>query len=137
MGYRELLKSYIRHLELAAGDNFIDFDGNEPVLSASELSELRRLAAELERDTYRGRAVGRIRNFNGRLRVLMNRHALSPERVAKLTGSPVERVRRWRTNPSSEGYLPMRETEFARFEAALNRWLESCVSQRPERVISR
>ncbi len=137
MGYRELLKSYIRHLELAAGDNFIDLDANERVLTARELSELRRLAAELERDAYRGATVDRIQNFNNRLRVLMNRHALTPDRVAALAGLPVERVRRWRTNPSSEGYLPMSEAEFARFEAALNRWLETCVNQRSERITRR
>ena len=33
-------------------------------------------------------------------------------------------VRRWRTTPRSEQYLPMTEQEFNRFEAKLERYLE-------------
>lgn len=125
MGYRELLKSYIRHLELVAGDNFIELENSEPVLSKRDLGELRTLAAEIHRDAFRGAELGRVDNYNYRLRVLMNRHALSADQVAELSGTPRSVVRRWRTNPASDRYLPMTEGEFSRFEAALTHWLET------------
>lgn len=125
MGYRELLKSYIRHLELVAGDNFIELETSEPVLTRRDLGELRTLAAEIHRDAYRAAEVGRVENYNYRLRVLMNRHALSADQVAELTGASRNSVGRWRTNPASERYLPMTEAEFSRFELALSRWLET------------
>jgi hypothetical protein len=125
MGYRELLKNYIRHLELVAGDNYIETRSSEPVLSQRDLGELRTLAAEICRHAYRGEDLGRVENFNHRLRILINRHALTVERVAELCEVPVSTVRRWRTNPNSDNYQPMRESDFASFEAALNRWLES------------
>ncbi|MEQ8482786.1 MAG: hypothetical protein RIB46_00320 [Pseudomonadales bacterium] len=124
MGYRELLKNYIRHLELVAGDNFIDTETSEPVLGRRDLGELRALSAEICRDAYRGDDLGRIVNFNYRLRVLINRHALNVRQVAELVEVPPATVRRWRTNPGSENYQAMSEREFARFESALRRWLE-------------
>lgn len=125
MGYRELLKGYIRHLELVAGDNFIEHETNEPVLNKRDMSELRTLAAEIHRDAYRAAEVNRVKNFNYRLRVLMNRHALTAERVAELCAVPCDRVRRWRTNPDSDRYEQMSEADFSRFESALNHWLET------------
>lgn len=124
MGYRELLKNYIRHLELVAGDNFIDTETSEPVLGRRDLGELRALSAEICRDAYTGDDLGRIANFNYRLRVMINRHALTVAQVAELVEVPAATVRRWRTNPGSENYQVMTEREFARFETALRRWLE-------------
>lgn len=125
MGYRELLKSYIRHLELVAGDNYIEQTCNEPVLSKRDLGELRTLAAEVQRSAYRATEVPRVENYNHRLRVLMNRHALTADQVAQLMEQPRTTVRRWRTNPGSDHYRPMTEAEFTQFEAALNVWLET------------
>jgi hypothetical protein len=125
MGYRELLKSYIRHLELVTGDNFIEQEGSEPVLNKRDLGELRTLAAEIHRDAYRAAEISRVENYNYRLRVLMNRHALSAGQVAELIGAPRALVRSWRTNPASDGYRAMTEAEFTRFESALNHWLEA------------
>jgi hypothetical protein len=124
MGYRELLKHYIRHLELVAGDNFIEAANCEPVLRKRDLGELRALADEIARDAYRGNDLRRVENYNYRLRVLINRHALGVAQVAELSDAPADQVRRWRTNPASENYRPMSEAEFARFERALNQWLE-------------
>jgi len=125
MGYRELIKNYIRHLELVAGDNFIERETNEPVLNKRDLGELRTLAAEIQRDAYRAAEVNRVENYNYRLRVLMNRHALTADQVAELAEVPREVVRSWRTNPDSERYRQMNEEDFARFESALNDWLET------------
>jgi len=125
MGYRELLKNYIRHLELVAGDNFIERETNEPVLNKRDLGELRTLAAEIHRDSYRAAEVNRVENYNYRLRVLMNRHALTADRVAELAGVPREVLRSWRTNPDSDRYRQMSEEDFTRFESALNDWLET------------
>jgi len=50
MGYRQLLKNYIRHLLRTAGDDYIDVAGESEVLSKRDLAELRLLAAEVERD---------------------------------------------------------------------------------------
>ncbi len=125
MGYRELLKGYIRHLELVAGDNYIERETNEPVLNKRDLGELRTLAAEIHRDAYRAAEVKRVENYNYRLRVLMNRHALTADRVAELAGVRPDVVRHWRTNPDSDRYQPMDEADFSRFESALNHWLET------------
>lgn len=125
MGYRELLKSYIRHLELVAGENFIEREASEPILNKRDLGELRTLAAEIQRDAYRGAEVGRVENYNYRLRVLMNRHALTACQVAELADVSKPLVGRWRTSPASERYLSMTEAEFSSFESALNHWLET------------
>lgn len=125
MGYRELLKNYIRHLELVAGENFIERTSSEPVLNKRDLGELRTLAAEVFRSAYRGAEASRVENYNYRLRVLMNRHALRADQVAELAEVSETLVGRWRTNPTSERYQPMTEADFARFEAALNHWLET------------
>ena len=53
MGYRALLKNYIRHLMRVAGTNFIDEQSDAEVLSRREIAELRLLAAEVEREEYR------------------------------------------------------------------------------------
>ncbi len=125
MGYRELLKNYIRHLELVTGDNFIEQETPEPVLDKRELGELRTLSAEIHRDAYRAGDLSRVKNYNHRLRVLMNRHALPADQVAELADVAQSVARSWRTNPNSARYRPMTEAEFARFEAALNHWLET------------
>jgi len=125
MGYRALLKKYIRHLEIVAGDNYIESPVNEPVLSKREMGELRTLSAEINRDAFQAAEVSRVENYNYRLRVLMNRYALTPDKVAELCGTNPVVVRRWRTSPASDRYQSMTETEFARFEEALTKWLET------------
>ena len=124
MGYRELLKKYIHHLEIAAGDNFIESESLEPVLSKRDLGELRTLAGEIARDAYTGEDLNRVDNYNYRLRVLMNRYALTVADVAALVNKSTDAVRCWRTAPKSKRYQPMTEAEFHRFEDALNHWLE-------------
>jgi hypothetical protein len=124
MGYRELLKKYILHLELTAGDHFIEADNREPVLSSRDLGELRTLAAEINRDAWKGADADRVANFNHRLRVLMNRHGLSASQLAGISGIEVGKVRRWRTSPKSSGYLPLDAADYAAVEQAVIRWLE-------------
>lgn len=125
MGYRALLKKYIRHLEIVTGENYIEVAATEPVLSRREIGELQTLSAEINRDAFQATEVSRIENHNYRLRVLMNRYALTAQQVAALCDIPTEIVRCWRTSPKSDRYRPMSESEFARFEDALTRWLET------------
>jgi hypothetical protein len=66
-----------------------------------------------------------VENYNYRLRVLMNRYALTLQQVAAFCEIPTETVRRWRTSPNSSRYLPMSESAFAAFESALTHWLET------------
>ena len=125
MGYRELLKKYIRHLEVTAGDNYIEAASKEALLSKRDLGELRTLAAEINRAGYSADGIERVENYNYRLRVLMNRYALDPEDVARMLELPVNAIRRWRTTPKSERYQAMSESEFGAFERALTKWLET------------
>jgi hypothetical protein len=125
MGYRALIKKYIRHLELVAGDNYIEAEGNEPVLSGRDIGELRTLSAEIARDAYQATEVMRVENYNYRLRVLMNRYALTSQQVAELCDVADEKVRCWRTSPNSRRYEHMSEDDFAVFEKSLTRWLET------------
>jgi len=125
MGYRELLKKYILHLELTAGDHFIESESREPVLTKRDLGELRTLAAEISRDAWKGEEADRVANFNYRLRVLMNRHGLSAGRLAEIAGVEVERVRRWRTSPKSSSYQSLNAADYAELERTVIRWLES------------
>lgn len=53
MGYRALLKNYIRHLLRAAGDHYLDSAGHLGTLSKRDIAELRLLAAEVEREDSR------------------------------------------------------------------------------------
>ena len=126
MGYRELLKKYIRHLEVHLGDNHIEAaaDVPEPILSSRDLGELRTIAAEIFREASGDAAPVRVANHNYRLRILLNRHGLSIEEAARITGFDADRIRRWRTQPRSRRYLPMKAEEFTRFELALLEWLE-------------
>jgi hypothetical protein len=55
MGYRALLKNYIRHLMRVAGTSFIDDQPESDVLGRRERAELRLLAAEVEREDFRRR----------------------------------------------------------------------------------
>ncbi|NJN52704.1 MAG: hypothetical protein HC809_14060, partial [Gammaproteobacteria bacterium] len=86
MGYRELLKRYIRFLELQLGDNFIEsmIDAPESTLSARDVGELRSLAGEIFREAHTAEHCERIENFNYRMRLLFNRYELSVARIAEL-----------------------------------------------------
>lgn len=125
MGYRELLKRYIRHLEIYAGDNYIEAPTREPMLSKRDLGELRTLASEINRESWNGRGADRVENYNYKLRLLMNRYALTTAHAAALIGIDTETVRRWRLGPRSDRYLGMSGQQFRDFETALNRWLDS------------
>jgi hypothetical protein len=125
MGYRALLKRYIRHLELVAGDSYIEAPAREPVLTLRDLGELRTLSAEVSRDAFQASDVSTIENYNHRLRVLMNRYALTVKQVGEMCGVEPDQARCWRTNPRSDRYRAMTEAEFATFEQALARWLEN------------
>jgi hypothetical protein len=124
MGYRELLKRYLRHVENCAGETYVETQVPAPVLSPRDLGELRTLAAEIARDSYRGDEAKQLANFNQRLRALMNRHGLTVSEAAGLAGVETETIRRWRTAPQSDRYLIMSGSDFHRFETALTRWLE-------------
>lgn len=125
MGYRTLLKKYIQHLELVAGDNYIEAETQERLLSSRDLGELKTLAAEILRDAHSAKEVARIENYNYRLRILANRYGLDAEHIAQLSDETEEMVRRWRTSPKSRHYLPMSETQYRVFEQNLNLWLEA------------
>jgi len=53
MGYRALLKNYIRHVLRVAGDHYIRTVDDTGALTKRDLAELRRLAAELGREDDR------------------------------------------------------------------------------------
>ncbi len=121
MGYRELLKKYLRFVEAHAGDHFIDSIGYgvEPAFSDRELGELRALVGDLSRAAESELVCGRMPGFNYRLRLLSICYGLTLQETAELSGVDVTIVRRWRTNPHSRRYVEMREHEFDRFERAL------------------
>ena len=125
MGYRELLKKYMRHLEVCFGDNFVDDLNRESSFTKRDLGELRTIAAEIARESYDVRAMRRVDSYNYRLRVLMRHHELSATTVAELLGVGVEMVQRWRVNPNSEDYIAMQGTQFAELENLLRRSLGS------------
>lgn len=125
MGYRELLKKYIRFLEMHAGDNFIESipDAAEATLTDRDLGEMRTIAAEIFREAHGDPDSARIENFNHRFRILINRYGIPVARAAELAGMDVETIRRWRTHPRSRKYLPMSAEDHARFEERLEAWL--------------
>jgi hypothetical protein len=121
MGYRELLKKYIRLVEAHAGDHFIDSIGYgmEPSFSDRELGELRTILAEVSRNSGDAISYGRMPNFNYRLRLLSICYGLTLQQAAALGGVDAQMVRRWRANPRSRHFVQMYEADFARFEHAL------------------
>lgn len=127
MGYRELLKKYIRYLELYQGDNFIETipAAKEQIFSKRDLGELRTVAAEVFRE-HQGEegSASRVQNNNYRFRLLLNRYGLSVEQAADLVDAAEETVRRWRTHPRSRRYLEMSDEDFVAFEHRLEHWLE-------------
>jgi hypothetical protein len=131
MGYRELLKKYVRFLEMHAGDNFIEAipyvaDGE---LAGRDLAELRTVAGEIHRDSRSADDVAEGPNFNHRLRLLCTCYELSALQAAGFARVDIEKLRRWRKSPRSTSYLRMDQAEFARFERSLFAWLAA-----PERV---
>ncbi|MDA1075733.1 MAG: hypothetical protein O3A63_13370 [Proteobacteria bacterium] len=130
MGYRQLLKNYIRHLELVAGDNYIEGYAAEKILTPREISELKTIASEIFREAHLPDGSDKAANYNYRLRLLMNRYALRVEDVACLMNIDAQRVRFWRTSPGSNQYVQMSLHEFDTFDAALTRWLEKDPNRR-------
>ena len=127
MGYRELLKKYIRFVEAHAGDHFIDAIGYgaEPAFSDRELGELRAMVGDMSRTAVSEITYGRMPSFNYRLRLLSICYGLTPQQVADMAGTDAQMVRRWRTNPHSHRFIEMREDEFVRFECALFAWVST------------
>lgn len=126
MGYRELLKNYIRFLELHAGDNFIESiaTAQESALSERDLGELRAIAAEIFREASATPPRAPVANYNYRFRLLLNHYGIAIRTAALISDSTEERVRCWRTQPRSRRYVPMTETEFRLFETRLTEYLE-------------
>lgn len=52
MGYRRLLKDYMRHIESAIGSDFVELASLTNALGKREIGELRALAAELRRESF-------------------------------------------------------------------------------------
>ncbi len=127
MGYRELLKKYIRYLELHVGDNYIEAIGSaqEALLSDRDAAELRTLAGEIFREAHSPPVTESVTNYNYRFRLLFNRYALSVTRASTLAGVDAATVGRWRTSPQSKRYFAMTERQFVHFERALLQWIES------------
>lgn len=127
MGYRELLKNYIRFLELHAGDNFIESvaTAKESVLNERDLGELRAIAAEIFREANSKPLRAPVANYNYRFRLSLNHYGIAIRTAAQIAETTEERVRCWRTQPRSRRYLPMTENEYQRFEARLTEYLEN------------
>ena len=53
MGYRALLKNYLRHLLRVAGGVYLDEVFEDEALSKRDIAELRMLTAEVEREELR------------------------------------------------------------------------------------
>jgi hypothetical protein len=125
MGYRELLKKYVRFLEVNVGDNYIEAvaDAAEPILSDRDLGELRTIAAEIFRESHAEPERARVENYNYRLRILLNRYGISVEQAAAIAEVDSGTIRRWRTHPRSRRYLAMTADEYAAFEVRLDAWL--------------
>ncbi|MEE4300814.1 MAG: hypothetical protein V2J24_15350 [Pseudomonadales bacterium] len=125
MGYRELLKKYVRFLEVNVGDNYIEAvpDAAEPILSERDLGELRTIAAEIFREAHAAPDRARVENHNYRFRILLNRHGITIDQAATLAGVDAGTIRRWRTHPRSRRYLAMRAEDYAAFENALELFL--------------
>jgi len=134
MGYRELLKNYIRFLELHAGDNFIEAiaTARESMLSERDLGELRAIAAEIFREAHATLPRTPVANYNYRFRLLLNHYGIAIRTAALIGATSEERVRCWRTQPRSRRYLPMTEAEFQHFEARLEQYLETGSLSGPE-----
>ncbi len=127
MGYRELLKNYIRFLELHAGDNFIESiaTAREALLNERDLGELRAIAAEIFREANSKPPRTPVANYNYRFRLLLNHYGIAIRAAALMSDTTEERVRCWRTQPRSRRYLPMAEAEFQKFETRLTAYLET------------
>lgn len=136
MGYRELLKKYIRFLEMHAGDNFIESipDSPEATLTDRDMGEMRTIAAEIFREAHGDPDAARVENYNYRFRILINRYGVSVARAAELAGTDVDTVRRWRTHPRSRKYLPMSAENYLDFEQRIDAWLNDGLDAHDEQA---
>jgi hypothetical protein len=133
MGYRTLLQRYIQHVELAAGDNFIEARVAESELTARDLGELRSLAADIRRNERAARPAT-ARNPNQRLRLWMSRYSIDAEELAGITGFAEDQIRRWRSSPRSPSYLYLDEDDLNHIEQSVERWLESLAAREAHAV---
>jgi len=124
MGYRELLKHYIRYLELHTGDNYIESIPSSPDtrLSDRDVGELRAIAAEIFREANVAPNRPVVPNFNARFRLLLNHADISVALAADIAGVSEDQIRGWRSQPRSPRYRPMTEDQFERFTTALGAW---------------
>ena len=101
MGYRELLKKYIRFVESQVGDDFIDAVGYvaDGPFSDRELGELKALT--VDRATDGAAEYARMLAFSYRFRLLCISFDLTLEQAAEMAGVDATVVRHWRANPLS------------------------------------
>ena len=83
MGYRELLKKYMRHVNELVGDDLIEIAAITNAMRRRELGELRTLAAENERDVLEPTDATRYRKI---VRSMVDSGSFSLVQLGKVQG---------------------------------------------------
>ena len=125
MGYRRLLKSYLKHVEQLIGTSLVELSSASELFTKRDVGELNVLAAELAREQFRNRPTQDKPPDHGALLAAAIRSLnLSVEQAAAITALDVKTINRWcYTEADQEGSAPtLCAEEFSRVLFALLSW---------------
>jgi hypothetical protein len=83
MGYRKLLKDYMRHIEAAIGTDLVELATLTNAMSKRDIGELRAIAAELKRESFSERPV---HNYDHLVHSMLLQGKISVEQLGNIEG---------------------------------------------------
>lgn len=83
MGYRRLLKDYMRHIETTIGSDVVELASLTSALGKRDIGELRAIAAELRRESYTSTPNS---NYNHLVRKLLQQGRINLEQLSNIEG---------------------------------------------------
>lgn len=83
MGYRKLLKDYMRHVEATIGTNLVELATLTNAMGKRDIGELRAIAAELKRDSFTARPA---RNYDHIVYSLLMQGKIALEQLGNIEG---------------------------------------------------
>ena len=83
MGYRQLLKKYIAHVDALVGNDLIEVAALTNAMNKRDLGELRTLAAELQRDSFANDATNEYHTI---IRSMVSNGSVSLEDLGRIKG---------------------------------------------------
>ena len=114
MGYRKLLKQYMKHVNRQSGDSWLRNDSSTD-LSERDVNELRAIWAAVHRDTE----FAELGSFNQRAAATTEAYQLNTASLAKMLGWKQEIVAQWFLPESDPSFRAMTPRDYGHFRNSL------------------